>query len=71
MTLSDNISGFPVNKIKEILFLIGLIETPLTKCASQVVLEVKNQPANAGDIRDTDLIPGLGRLPEGGHDGPL
>ena len=28
MKLSDNIYGFPVNKIKEILFLIGLIETP-------------------------------------------
>ena len=25
---------------------------------------VKNLPANAGDIRDTDLIPGLGRSPE-------
>ena len=27
--------------------------------ASQVVLVVKNSPANAGDIRDTGLIPGL------------
>ena len=27
--------------------------------ASQVVLMVKNSPANAGDIRDTGLIPGL------------
>ena len=25
--------------------------------ASQVTLVVKNPPANAGDIRDTDLIP--------------
>ena len=27
-------------------------------------LVVKNLPANAGDIRDADLIPGLGRSPE-------
>ena len=29
--------------------------------ASQVVLVVKNLPANAGDVRDTGLIPGSGR----------
>ena len=28
---------------------------------------VKNPPANAGDIRDVDSIPGLGRSPGGGH----
>ena len=38
---------------------------------SQVVLVVKNPPANAGDIRDADLIPGLGRSPGGGHGNPL
>ena len=27
---------------------------------------VKNLPANAGEIRDTGLIPGLGRSPGGG-----
>ena len=32
---------------------------------------VRNQPANAGDIRDTDLIPGLGRSPGEGHGNPL
>ena len=30
---------------------------------------VKNPPANAGDIRDTGSIPGLGRYPGGGHVG--
>ena len=30
---------------------------------SQVVLVVKNPPANAGDVRDTGLIPGLGKSP--------
>ena len=32
---------------------------------------VNNLPANAGDIRDTGLIPGLGRSPGGRHDNPL
>ena len=31
--------------------------------ASQVVLVVKNPPANAGDRRDTGSTPGLGRSP--------
>ena len=35
-----------------------------------MVLVVKNLPANAGDIRDTCLIPGLGRSPGGGHGKP-
>ena len=39
--------------------------------ASQVALVVKKPPANAGDIRDGGLIPGLGRSPEGGHGNPL
>ena len=33
--------------------------------ASQVALVVKNPPVIAGDIRDVDLIPGLGRSPGG------
>ena len=33
---------------------------------SQVVLVVNNLPANAGDIRDQGLIPGLGKSPGGG-----
>ena len=39
--------------------------------ASQVALEVKNLPANAGDARDAGLIPGWGRSPGGGHGNPL
>ena len=31
--------------------------------ASQMVLVVKNLPANAGDTRDVSSIPGLGRSP--------
>ena len=32
---------------------------------------VKKLPANAGDARDVDLIPGSGRPPEGGNGNPL
>ena len=32
---------------------------------------VKNPPANAGDLRDASLIPGLGRSPEVGNGNPL
>ena len=39
--------------------------------ASQVVLVVKNLPANSGDKRDVGSIPGLGRSPGGGHGNPL
>ena len=35
---------------------------------SQVVLMVKNPPANTGDIRDAGSIPGSGRSP-GGENG--
>ena len=33
--------------------------------ASQMALVVKNPPANAGDLRDTGLIPGSRRSPVG------
>ena len=39
--------------------------------ASQAVLVVKNLPANAGEIREVDTIPGLGRCPGRGHGNPL
>ena len=32
---------------------------------------VKNPPTNAGDTRDTGLIPGLGRSPGKGNGNPL
>ena len=35
--------------------------------ASQVVLGVKNPPADAGNIRDLSSVPGLGKSPGGGH----
>ena len=39
--------------------------------ASQVTLVVKKPPANAGDIRDSGSIPGLGRSPGEGNGNPL
>ena len=36
-------------------------------CISQVVLVVKNLPANAGDARDAGLNPGSERSPGGGN----
>ena len=40
---------------------------PVVYGASQVALVVKNLPAHAGDIRDLESIPGLGRSPGGRH----
>ena len=37
----------------------------------QVVLVLKNSPANAGDTRDMGSISGLGRSPGGGRSNPL
>ena len=39
--------------------------------ASQMVLVVKNPPANAGDPRDMGSIPGLGRSPGVGNGNTL
>ena len=39
--------------------------------ASQVVLEVKKPPDNAGAAGDVSLIPGSGRSPGGGNGNPL
>ena len=45
--------------------------TSLICGSSQMVLVVKNLTVNAGDIRDTGSVPGLGRFPGGGHINPL
>ena len=36
-----------------------------------MALVVKNPSANAGDVRDSGLIPGLGRCPGVGNGSPL
>ena len=38
---------------------------------SQVAPVLKTLPANAGDLKNVGLIPGLGRSPGGGCDNPL
>ena len=48
-----------------------LIQSPWRTRASQVVLVVKNLPANARDIRAAGLIPGSERSPGGRHSNPL
>ena len=39
--------------------------------ASQVVIVVKKPPACAGEVKDMDLLPGLGRSPGQGNGYPL
>ena len=39
--------------------------------ASQVVLVVKNLPANARNVKDVGSIPGSGKAPGGGRGDPL
>ena len=51
---------------------LGCIDIlPRLRWASQMVLVVKNLPANAGDVKEVGSIPGLGRTPGGGHGNPL
>ena len=47
------------------------VDEPGTHYTSQVMQEVKNPPADAGDTRDSGSVPRLGRLPEGGYSNPL
>ena len=39
--------------------------------SSQMALEVKNAPVNAGDIRDAGSVPGSERSPGIGHSNPF
>ena len=39
--------------------------------ALEVVLVVKNPPANAGDIKDARSVSGWERSPGGGHQAPV
>ena len=51
---------------------VGLyIQIHICKRASQVALVVKSLPVDAGDARDTGLIPGSGRYPGEGNGNPL
>ena len=48
-----------------------LAQNPWVTGISQVVLELKNPPTNAGDIRDTGSLPGSGRTPGEGQSNAL
>jgi len=50
---------------------IGLQGHTVALRLPQVAPVVKNMSANAGDERDTGLIPGLGRTPREGDGNPL
>ena len=52
-------------------FLSLLCVSSISFGASQVVLVIKNLPANARDIRDVEKILRSGRSPGGGHGNPL
>ena len=45
------------------LWKLKIYENLINQWVSQIELVVMNQPANTGDIKDADLIPGLGRTP--------
>ena len=67
MVLGDGAFGqYQVMKVKPSYGINTLI-----KGISQVVLVVKNPPANAGDKRNAGSIPGSGRSPVRGRDNPL
>ena len=51
--------------------LIEFVIVTLLFETSQVVLVVKNPPANAGDIRDAGSIPGWESFPGGEHGNPF
>ena len=58
---------YRLNKILSVKFSIPFLAySKYLLGASQLALVVKNPPANAGDIRDADSIPGSGRSLEEG-----
>ena len=66
----------PLAYLKKILFNIFFILFLIAHFHSEYLgfpggLVVKNLPANAGDARDTGLIPGSGRSPGEGNGNPL
>ena len=53
------------------IFQARVLESGAIAFSTQVVLVVKNSPANAGQIKDAGLIPGLQRSPGGRHGNPV
>ena len=71
--MMSNLSSFPFDAWLLVLHLRNhcVIQSHENMGASQVMLVVKNPPANAGGIRHMALIPGLGRSPAVGNGNPL
>ena len=68
----EKLKKFLLQHKNEKTYLLNLSKSKIQVCwASQAALVVKNPPADAGDLRDTDSILGLGRSLEGGHSNPL
>ena len=53
------------------LIFVFLCLISLSMNLSQVALVLKNPPADSGDVRKVDLIPGSGRCPGGGNGSTL
>ena len=53
------------------IFQARVLESGAIAFSTQVVLVVKNSPANAGQIKDAGLIPGLQRSAGGRHGNPV
>ena len=49
---------------------MGVLVGKLCQLYPVVALVEKNLPGNAGDIRDMNLVPGLGRTPGEGNGNP-
>ena len=61
---------FTISKLLKTLF-SSICPNLIFSGASQVELQVKNLPENAGHLRDASSISGLERSPGGGHGNPL
>ena len=70
-TLSDPMDCSPPGSSIYGIFQARVLEWGAIAFSDQVLLVVKNSPANAKDIRDAGLIPGLVRSPGGGNGNPL
>ena len=71
MVLGQLYIHLQMNEVEPLLHIILKNELKIDQRASQVALVVTNLPANAGEVRDSCLIPRSGRSPGGGNGNPL
>ena len=70
MVLGQLYIHLQMNEVELLLHIILKNELKIDQRASQVALVVTNLPANAGEVRDSSLIPRSGRSPGGEHRNP-